>query len=265
MTQQDIPMDSFVGLRRLVERLRAPGGCPWDREQTHQSLKRNLLEETYEVLEAIDRGDMRGLSGELGDLLVLVTFMAEIGKDAGAFTLEDVLRHINSKLVKRHPHVFGDVEVSSARQVEERWDAMKRQERGGRSSLDRVPTDLPALAYSQAVQDRAARATFEWRELWGVLEKLGEELKELEDAPSDDEREAEFGDVLFVVVGAARKMGVHAESALRGANRRFYERFQLMEALCHERGRSLPDLSREEKLALWREAKERLKGTGGRQ
>ncbi len=255
MNIKDAEMQSWESLRSLVRRLRAPGGCPWDREQTHFSIKRNLLEETYEVLEAIDGGDPKALCEELGDILVQIAFHAHMAEEAGQFTMEDVLKGINEKLVKRHPHVFGDVKVETAQEVEERWDAIKRSERGGASSLDRAPQDLPALAYSQSIQDRAARTGFEWPSAEAALDKVVEEVGEIRLASTPEEREEEWGDVLFALVSAARQAGVHAESALRGANRKFYNRFISMERAAQDAGRSFASLSLEEKLNLWEQAK----------
>jgi len=255
VNSEGIEMQTFQGLQSLVKRLRSPGGCPWDQEQTHSSIRRNLLEETYEVLEAIDGGDPKALCEELGDILVQIAFHVQMAEEAGHFTMEDVLGGINGKLVKRHPHVFGDVKVGSAEEVEERWDAIKRSERGGKSSLDRVPRDLPALAYSQSVQDRAARTGFEWPSLEASLDKLAEEVGEVSRTETPEDREEEMGDVLFALVSTARQMGIHAEVALQGANRKFYERFISMETAAQGQGRSFADISQAEKLELWERSK----------
>ena len=249
---------SYEGLRALVTRLRGPEGCPWDQEQTHVSLKRNLLEECYEVLEAIDQGDPRKLLEELGDLLVQVAFHCQMAEEAGAFRTEEVFQAINAKLVARHPHVFGDVRVSSAQEVEANWEALKRQERGGASSLDYVPKELPALAQSQAIQDRAAHAGFDWDTPEQVLDKVVEELRELRDAPSPETRESELGDLLLSIVNAARWQGIHAEDALRQTNTRFSQRFAYMERRCQEKGLTLAELPLEQKEVLWQEAKRAL-------
>lgn len=255
MNIEGVEMQTFEGLRSLVRRLRGPGGCPWDQEQTHFSIKRHLLEETYEVLEAIDGGDPQALCEELGDILVQIIFHAQMAEEAGQFTMKDVLGGINRKLVKRHPHVFDGVSVETAQEVEERWDAIKRGERGGTSSLDRVPQELPALAYSQSVQDRAARIGFEWPSSEAALDKMVEEVREARLAATPREREEEIGDVLFALVSAVRQVGVHAESALQGANQKFYSRFISMETTAQREGRSLADLSLEEKLGLWEQVK----------
>ena len=247
---------TFDALLELVETLRGPGGCPWDAEQTHASLKRNLLEECYEVLEAIDQGDPPRLAEELGDILVQVAFHADIARRAGHFTIADVLRRINDKLVRRHPHVFGHGTAADAREVERNWERLKAQERGTATGpLEGLPRDLPALALSQAMQDRAARTGFDWDRVDGVLDKVAEELAELRAAADPQERAREFGDLLFALVNAARWLGVHAEDALRQANARFLRRFAQMERLAQERGQEFAALPLEEKEALWQEAK----------
>ena len=197
MTQDQFSEDQlsrFQTLVDIVERLRAPGGCPWDREQTHLSLKRNLLEECYEVLEAIDREDPHALSEELGDLLVQVAFHTQIASETGEFELADVLTHINRKLVRRHPHVFGDAKVTDAREVERNWErikeAEKREDGVKKSPVDGIPKDLPALTYAQLMQDRVGRAGFEWEDISGVLDKLAEEVEELRQAASKEEMTA---------------------------------------------------------------------------
>ena len=222
MTAREVPDDKigeFQTLIDIVERLRAPGGCPWDREQTHQSLKRNLVEEAYEVLEAIDAGDPMSLAEELGDLLVQVAFHADIAREAGDFQFSDVLSSINRKLVRRHPHVFGDTKVADAREVERNWELIKeeeRQEKGERMSLvDGIPKDLPALPYAQLMQDRVARVGFEWDDVSGVLDKITEEVQELRKAATDAEKVHELGDLFFSMVNLSRWLNIQAEDALR--------------------------------------------------
>ena len=248
--------DTFEGLMELVGLLRDPEGCPWDIEQTHATLKRNLLEECYEVLEAIDRNDTKALSGELGDILVQVAFHADIAQRAGEFAIADVLRGINEKLIRRHPHVFGDATAADAREVEQKWEQLKAKERPAEQGrLDGLPADLPALALAQSIQDRAARAGFDWDKIDGVLDEVVEELRELREAPDKAERAKEFGDVLFSLVNVARWMDIHAEDALRQSNARFRRRFAEMERLARERGQDFPSLSLDAKDALWQEAK----------
>ena len=246
---------SFEALRGILARLRGPGGCPWDQEQTHSSLRHNLLEETHEALEALDRGDPGAIMDEMGDLLVQVLFHCQIATEQGEFTYEELFRHVQDKLVRRHPHVFGDATASSAREVEEQWHAIKQAEGGRASALSGVPISTPALTRAQVISNRAARAGFEWEDMAGVLAKLAEELGELERAGDEAEREHEMGDVLFTLVNVARWSGIDAESALRTANQRFYRRFTHMESACEQRGLSFADLSMSEKEALWQTAK----------
>ena len=258
-----IPEDrigEFQSLIDIVARLRGPGGCPWDAEQTHESLKRNLLEECYETLEAIDDGDPGELAEELGDILVQVAFHAEIARAAGDFDIADVLAAINRKLIRRHPHVFADGSASDARQVERNWEQLKADERrqAGQpepSAMDSVPAALPALSAAQLIQDRAARFGFDWDDVGGVLDKLVEEIREFRDAATDEERLDEFGDVLFALVNVARWSGIQAEDALRQANAKFRNRYRVMERLASDRGQDFAKLSLGEKEALWQEAK----------
>jgi len=266
MTAREFPdekIGEFQTLVDIVERLRAPGGCPWDREQTHQSLKRNLVEEVYEVLEAIDAGEPMPLAEELGDLLVQVAFHADIAREAGDFQLSDVLSSINRKLVRRHPHVFGDTNVADAREVERNWERIKeqeRQEKGERKSLvDGIPKDLPALTYAQLMQDRVARVGFEWDDISGVLDKITEEVQELREAATDAEKVHELGDLFFSMVNLSRWLNIQAEDALRQANRRFQWRYNKMEELAQQRGQDFVGLILGDKEALWQEAK-RLEG-----
>jgi tetrapyrrole methylase family protein / MazG family protein len=199
---------TFDGLRAISHTLRSPQGCPWDREQTHASLKPFVLEETYEVLEAIDAGDPARLMEELGDLLLQMTLHTEIAEEAGEFSYGDVFEHINRKLIRRHPHVFADAEISSSDEQWKAWQQIKRAEKAAKgddeSILSGVPKAMPALAYAQAVQERAARAGFDWPDLDEVMEKLVEELGELRAAAGEQERLDEFGDVLFVLANVAR-------------------------------------------------------------
>ena len=254
--EEDYPA-SYDGLVRLVERLRGPDGCPWDREQTHSSVKRLLLEECYELIEAVELGDPRKMVEELGDVLFHVVFQIQIAKDEGAFSEAQVLGTLVEKLMRRHPHIFGDETVADAREVEANWDAIKRREREGTdaSILNGVPKQMPALSYAQAVQARAARSGFDWNDFAGVVEKVAEELDELAGADSDAERQHELGDLLFSMVNAIRWLGVDAEGALRQSNSRFFRRFAAMERLSGERSLAFSDLSLDEKEALWQEAK----------
>lgn len=256
---------TFGGFRGIIHRLYAPGGCPWDREQTHTSLRPYLLEEAYEALEKLDEHDVAGLSEELGDLLLQVGLHCEIAAKAGEFDYTDVFRSITSKLIRRHPHVFGDTSVSGAEQVKVNWQRIKQDERSGESERQRsilagVPGSMPALAYSQAVQERAAQVGFDWPALDGVLDKLHEELAELRAATAPAAREEEFGDILFVLTNVARWLKIDAEEALRQANRKFLRRFGAVEELARQRGidlasAGLPALDR-----LWDDAKAQERG-----
>ncbi len=252
-------LDSFTTLVEIIALLRSPQGCPWDRKQTHESLRKNLLEESYEVLEAMDEADAEKLSEEFGDLLLQIVLHSQIGADSGEFTINDVIRKINEKLIHRHPHVFGDIRVENAEEVTVNWEALKKQERKKEvSMLDGIPVDMPALAYSQAIQGRVARVGFDWQEDGGVLEKMAEEIGEFKVADSQQQKEAEFGDILFTLANFARRQGIDLESALRKSNRKFYRRFSSMEDICRKRGLDLSKLTFNEQNELWEEAKKTL-------
>ncbi len=245
--------DTLVG---IIAMLRAPDGCPWDKKQTHSSLRENLLEECYEVLGALDEGDSSQLCAELGDLLMQIVFHAQMAAEAGEFKVEDVINSINTKLIHRHPHIFGSKKVENAEEVAYNWEVLKQEERGTDTSLlDGVPEQMPALGYSQAVQRRVAQVGFDWEDIDGVIDKLVEEVNEFKQAESQEQREQEFGDLLFTLANVARRLGVDSETALRQANRRFYRRFAYMEQLCRQRGLKFSELSFDEQNALWEEAK----------
>ena len=246
---------SFQTLVDILQRLRAPGGCPWDREQTHASLKRHLLEECYEVLEAIDQSNSDKLAEELGDLLVQVAFHSQIASEEGEFLVEDVLNKANDKLIRRHPHVFGDAKAVDAREVEYQWERLKKAEDSSRSPVTGIPGDLPALANAELLQDRVVRAGFDWEDVSGVVDKVVEEVDELRKAKAGEEVVHELGDLLFTLVNLGRWLGIHAEDALRQANHRFSRRYVTMESLASQRGLHFPSLSLDEKECLWKEAK----------
>lgn len=250
---------TFSGLRWVVGQLRRK--CPWDRQQTHASLKGYLLEEAYETLATLDEGDVRALSEELGDLMLQILLHVEIAEEQGEFRFEDVTSQIATKLVRRHPHVFGEVRVESAAEVAVNWEAIKRRERGVGHLLDAVPLSMPALAQAQSLLARAARTGFEWQEARDILDKIDEELRELAQTRSAPERLEEFGDLLFALTSLARRLDVDAEEALRLATRKFRERFARMEALASARGRALDSFSLDELLALWRQAKDAERGS----
>ena len=253
-------MRSAVTLREIMARLRAPDGCPWDRAQTRQTLKRHLLEETYEVLEAIDGGDGAELCEELGDLLLQVYFHAQIAAEEAAFTFADVTAALGEKLVRRHPHVFGDRAADDAEEALANWEQIKQAEHRAKgkersSLLDRVPSALPALATAQALGERAATVGFDWETVRGVFDKVDEELDELRRADTPAERAEELGDVLFVLARVGSWLDVDVEDALRRANRKFRARFGAMEAAARREGLELASLSDAEWDRLWNAAK----------
>jgi tetrapyrrole methylase family protein / MazG family protein len=274
--------ERFSKLVELMATLRAPHGCPWDRKQTHESLKPYLLEETYEVLETIDQQDPIKLREELGDVLLQVLFHSDIAAEAGHFTVEDVLEVLAAKLIRRHPHVFNKdtqaLNPTNGDQVLTQWEEIKRTEReaaGGRqSALDGVPKTLPALLRAYQTQARAARVGFDWPHNAAGLEqvygKVAEEISELREAVSDSQAErtaasppsgrieAEVGDILFSLVNLARFLKVNPEDALRGSTNRFIDRFHLVEAQAADQGRALSDMTLADMDALWEEAKHRL-------
>jgi tetrapyrrole methylase family protein/MazG family protein len=247
--------ERLLDLVRVMARLRGPDGCPWDLEQDHRTLARHLLEEAHEVLEAIDDGDPERLREELGDLLLQVVFHAQMAADSGSFDVDDVAAGITAKLIRRHPHVFGDVQVSGADEVLVNWERIKAEEKGERPVEDDIPATLPALARAAKVQRRAAGWGFEWRTTEAAMAKLREELSELDSATAE-EAEDELGDVLFAAVSVARQLGVDAESALRRSTRRFAGRYERMRERAREQGIDLSSLPDDELLALFRSARD---------
>jgi MazG family protein len=281
----------------IMERLRAPGGCPWDREQTFDSIKPYTLEETYEVLEAIENRDWHELAGELGDLLLQVLFYAEMAKEQSSFSIDDVLDRLSAKLVNRHPHVFGEVKADTAAEVKKNWEALKVEERKKRQASDEtvkekqqsilagVSSAMPSLLEAHKLSSRAAQAGFDWPNIDGLFDKLHEETaelrEELQEFPSpgpqpqgrgvagsgrtavpeslQERLEGEVGDLFFVLVNIARYLSVDPESALRKSNRKFKRRFQWMEERLHESGRAADETSMEELESLWRRAKDQEK------
>jgi len=247
--------DRLLDLVRVMARLRGPGGCPWDAEQTHASLARHLLEETHEAIDAIDAGDRERLRDELGDVLLQVVFHAQMAADDGAWDVDDVARGIVEKLIRRHPHVFGDVEVEGAAEVLVNWERIKADEKGEQALEDDIPETLPALARAAKVQRRAAGWGFEWRSVDSAVAALREEVDELATNTDAANAEEELGDVLFATVSVARKLGVDAESALRRTIRGFAERYERFKSLAAERGLDVDAMSESEIRALFRAAR----------
>lgn len=263
--------EEFAKLVELIARLRAPGGCPWDREQTHESLKPMMLEEAYEVVEAIDEGNDDELIGELGDLLLQVVFHSQIATEENRFDVARVIERIASKMVRRHPHVFGDDHAQTAGEVLRNWEAIKEaelEEKGKRtdhgSMLDSVSSKLPAVMEAFQMTTKVSRVDFDWPDVASVLEKLDEEVGELKEAvssekPTHQEISGEVGDLLFVAVNVARLLGIDPESALKSSNRKFRRRFRYIEDRLREQGRKPSDSDHIEMDKLWDEAKEREK------
>lgn len=252
---------SFESFVEITAHLRAPNGCPWDREQTHASLRKHMLEESYEAISAIDSGDFVDMREEFGDLLLQVVLQSQIANEESQFNINQVVQGIYSKIVRRHPHVFGDVEVADVDGVLANWEKLKEKERGkkkdGKGLLDGVPLALPALSQAQEYQDRAARVGFDWPEIEGVLEKIAEEVEEVKRATNEKELAAEIGDLLFALVNLARWKKVDAESALRETNMKFKKRFTYIEQGAKKQRRDLSDLSLDEMESLWQEAKKK--------
>ncbi len=251
----------FERLVEIVRRLRAPGGCPWDRKQTHASLRPYLIEEVYELVDAIDRNDFAEMKEELGDILLHVIFHSDIRRQAGDFDIGDVIDFVSAKLVRRHPHVFGDAEVSDAEEVLHNWEHIKLRERSEQrddaSLLDGIPRSMPALLVAQRMQEKAARIGFDWKRIEDVWEKIKEEVGELGELLRSGERdklEEELGDLLFAVANLARFAGLSAEMALRKTNEKFARRFKHIERRLREKGIENPTLEQMDE--FWEEAKE---------
>ena len=251
--------NSFESFQEIVARLRAPDGCPWDREQTHLSLRTHLLEETYEALAAIDSEKVDDMREEFGDLLLQIVLHAQIAAEEGEFTMNDVIKHIHDKIVRRHPHVFGETHLDGVDGVLQNWERLKEQERNDKKEqkglLDGVPLAFPALSQAQEYQDRAARIGFDWPEIEGVLDTIGEEVLEIKAATNQNQLAEEIGDLLFVLVNLARWKGVDAESALRATNNKFKTRFGFVEQSARKQGMSLSDMSLAQMDKLWDQAK----------
>src|SRR5881296_392757 len=263
--------EKFEQLVKIMETLRGPNGCPWDKQQDFNSLKPMLVEEVYEVLEAIENTDFEGVSEELGDLLLHVIFHAQLGKEAGHFDINTVIDNISDKLVRRHPHVFGDESASTAEEVIKNWEAIKAREKAQklksrtpdqRSLLEGIPSKLPAIHEAHQISSRAARVGFDWPDVEGIFDKLQEEVRELREviAEGNDHRqrerlEDEIGDMLFVIVNIARYLKIDSEAALKRANRKFKARFRYMESELAKQGKTPEQASLEEMEVLWQKAK----------
>lgn len=246
---------NFADLVEIVKILRKE--CPWDRRQTHQSIKDNLIEEAYETVEAIDQEDFEEMKKELGDLLLHVVFHSRMATETDSFTIEDVIYAIQEKLIRRHPHVFGDAVAEDEQQVAENWESIKRKE-GKESVLDGIPNYLPALIKAQRMQEKAANVGFDWPESKQVWDKLHEEVNELQetlDANNRERSEEEFGDLLFSLVNAGRFFNLNAEDSLRLTNRKFIKRFRYIESQIENSDRTINEVSLEEMDAIWEEAK----------
>jgi tetrapyrrole methylase family protein / MazG family protein len=251
---------SFESFQEIVAHLRAPDGCPWDREQTHESLRTHLMEEAYETLDALDSGDFSAIQEELGDLLLQIVLHSQIASEEGEFTVNAVIKGIYDKIVRRHPHVFGEVQLDGVQGVLQNWEKLKEAERkdNGKQEkglLDGVPLAMPALSQAQEYQDRAARVGFDWPVMDGVLDKILEEVKEIKQAMNEEELTEEIGDLFFVLVNLARWKKIDAESALRETNLKFKQRFAYVEQGAREQGRSLSEMNLDEMDALWEQAK----------
>lgn len=248
----------------IIELLRAPGGCPWDREQTHDSIKKNFIEETYEVIEAINKQSVEGLREELGDVLMQIALHCQMEKEKGNFDFDDVCNELCEKLVVRHPHVFGNVHAENLDEALQSWDSVKQKTKGIKSqyeSMVSVPLELPALMRAQKVQSKAAKVGFDWHDKDGAISKVHEEINELLNAVehnSQTEIEDEFGDLLFSCVNVSRFLNVDSEEALKKATDKFIKRFEIVEKLANEKGISMKDTSLEELDLLWDRAKEIL-------
>ena len=248
--------NEFLRLVDVMKRLRAPGGCPWDREQDFDSLKKFLLEEAFEVIVAINEGDYKNLAEELGDLLLQVVFYSVIAEERGYFDIVDVITGITEKLIRRHPHVFGDVRVKDAEEVRVNWEEIKSSEKEQQGYLlDEVPSYLPALVRAYLLQYRASKVGFDWDDIKDVVSKVKEEVDELTKSRNMKEVEEEFGDLLFALVNWGRFKGINAEYALQLTNEKFSKRFRYIEDMAKEQGRRLKEISLEEMEKWWQESK----------
>lgn len=248
-------------LLRIMARLRSPTGCPWDREQTHHSIRHNLIEECYEAIEALDAGDMHAFKDELGDILLQIAFHAQMAGERGDFTFDSVAKNIADKLVHRHPHVFGRHKLKTSAQVLQQWELGKKAEKNSHSILNELPKHLPALLKADKIQRKVARVGFDWKRRQDVIAKIEEELRELRRTRSRRHHAEELGDLLFAVVNLARFDGFQAEELLNRSVRKFTKRFQQVEHAVHKSGRQLGDCTLKELDAFWESAKRRRPAT----
>ena len=245
-------------LLRIMARLRAPDGCPWDREQTHQSLRPNLIEECYEAIDALDTGNIQEFRDELGDILLQIVFHAQMAEEAGQFNFDDVAKSISEKLIRRHPHVFGKTKVRDSAHVLQQWEAIKKDEKSAHTIFSEIPRSLPALLKADKIQRKVARVGFDWKHVNDVMAKVEEELRELQAAKATGTRrqfEEELGDLLFSVVNLARFEKLQAEELLNRTIRKFVKRFQVVENAVHKKKKRLEDCTLEELDELWESAK----------
>ena len=258
------PVHEFQGLLDVLHRLRAPDGCPWDREQTPETIKKYILEESHELLEAVEQGQAGEVCEELGDLFFLLLFLADLYEEQGAFTLDDAMEKVREKMIRRHPHIFGDVKINGSDDVIANWQAIKGQEAESKgekkSALGHLPRSLPSLQRAFRMGERASRVGFDWQDWQGVIAKLNEEIRELEDASALEDAakvEEEMGDLLFTAANLSRKLDVNPEDALKKALDKFQSRFQELEDMAASGGRDLSELSPLEMDALWEKIKSR--------
>jgi tetrapyrrole methylase family protein/MazG family protein len=248
---------NIARLVKIMARLRGPGGCPWDREQTHQSIRHNLIEECYEAVDALDAGDTDAVKDELGDLLLQVVFHAQMASEVGKFDFDAVAKSINEKLVRRHPHVFGTTKARNSAEVLQQWEAIKKTEKSASSivHMEDLPKHLPALLKADKVQRKVARVGFDWKRAKDVIAKIEEEVREVKTAKNRKQFEEEVGDLLFAVVNLARFENLQAEELLNRSTAKFVKRFQVIEKAVHASGRKLEDCTLAELDALWESAK----------
>jgi tetrapyrrole methylase family protein / MazG family protein len=255
-------LESFQSFTHLIQKLRAPGGCPWDIEQTFQSLKPYIIEEAYELFDALESENPIDLKEELGDVLLHVVMLSNMAEEKKWFTVDDVIKEIHKKMVHRHPHVFGNKKVNSVDDVWKNWDALKEKEKKTNSIMDSVPKSLPSLLQAYKIQKRAAKQGFDWDTNEGPLDKLDEEVQEFKEALNSNNSEhilEEAGDVLFSIVNILRKYKINPEFALKSSNEKFLKRYKTMEKACHTKNISFKKISMDEKEELWKFAKQKLK------